>query len=120
ARLIFGADRRDRGTIELHGKRLPEGGPKAAIAAGIALLTEDRKGQGLVPGHSVRDNFALPNLRFWSRLGFIRARQEQAAFARQAGSLRIRVAHPEDPVRNLSGGNQQKVILAKWLERNCD
>jgi ribose transport system ATP-binding protein len=120
ARLIFGADQREAGTVELDGKLLPIKGPRDAIGAGIALLTEDRKGQGLVPAHSVRANFALPNLAFWSRCGFINSRREQAAFARFAASLRIRTADPEDPVRNLSGGNQQKVILAKWLQRNCE
>jgi ABC-type sugar transport system ATPase subunit len=120
ARLIFGADQREAGTVELDGKLLPPTGPEGAIHSGIALLSEDRKGQGLVLAHSVRDNFALPNLASWSRLGFIRSRREQAAFARLAGRLRIRVADPEAPVRNLSGGNQQKVILAKWLQRNCE
>src|SRR5262249_55735377 len=119
ARLIFGADEREAGDVELDGKLLARGGPEGAIRAGIALLTEDRKGQGLVPAPSVRSNFALPNLASWSRLGFLRRRREQAAFARLAQSLRIHVADPEDPVRNLSGGNQQKVILAKWLQRNC-
>jgi ABC-type sugar transport system ATPase subunit len=120
ARLIFGADERESGTVALDGKPLSRAGPKAAIHAGIALLTEDRKGQGLVPAHSVRANFALPNLSFWSRFGFIRSRREQASFAGYAKSLRIRVANPDAPVRNLSGGNQQKVILAKWLQRNCE
>ncbi len=68
----------------------------------------------------MRDNFALPNLASWSRAGFIQFRRERQAFARHAAALRIRVADPNEPVRNLSGGNQQKVILAKWLERNCD
>jgi ribose transport system ATP-binding protein len=120
ARLIFGADEREAGTVELDGRPVVIAGPADAIRAGIALLTEDRKSQGLVPAHSVRDNFALPNLDRWSRFGFVNSRREQAAFDRFAAGLRIRVADPEEPVRNLSGGNQQKVILAKWLERNCE
>lgn len=120
ARLIFGADRRDGGTIALDGRPLTIAQPRDAIRSGIALLTEDRKGQGLVVNQSVRDNFALPNLPFWSRLGFVNSRREGVAFNRFVESLRIRLADPEQPVKNLSGGNQQKVVLAKWLQRNCD
>lgn len=120
ARLIFGADRREAGTMELDGSNLAINCPRDAIRAGIALLTEDRKGQGLVPAHTVRENFALPNLAAWSRAGFINARHEQRAFARHVANLRIRAARPDEPIRNLSGGNQQKVILAKWLERHAE
>jgi ABC-type sugar transport system ATPase subunit len=120
ARLIFGADRADSGRVEVDGRPVRLTGPREAIRAGIALLTEDRKGQGLVPAHSVRDNFALPNLASWSRLGYINRRRERDAFVRHVESLRIRVADVEQPARNLSGGNQQKVVLAKWLERDCD
>jgi ABC-type sugar transport system ATPase subunit len=120
ARLIFGADRADCGRVEVDGRPVRLSHPRDAIRAGIALLTEDRKGQGLVPAHSVRDNFALPNLASWSRLGFVNRRREREAFGRRVEALRIRVADPEQPARNLSGGNQQKVVLAKWLERDCD
>jgi ABC-type sugar transport system ATPase subunit len=120
ARLIFGADRADGGRVEVDGRPVHLAHPRDAIRAGIALLTEDRKGQGLVPAHSVRDNFALPNLGSWSRLGFVNRRRERDAFARHVAGLRIRVADPEQPARNLSGGNQQKVVLAKWLQRDCD
>jgi ABC-type sugar transport system ATPase subunit len=120
ARLLFGADRPEGGTVELDGRLLHLTGPRDAIRAGIALLTEDRKGQGLVLAHSVRDNFALPNLGSWSRLGFVNRRREGDAFRRYAERLRIRVADPGQPVRDLSGGNQQKVVLARWLQRNCE
>jgi ribose transport system ATP-binding protein len=120
ARLIFGADRADRGTVELDGRPLRIRSPRDAIAAGIALLTEDRKGQGLVLAHSVRDNFALPNLGAWSRLGWLNRRLERSAFRDFAGRLRIRISGAEQPAGTLSGGNQQKVVLAKWLQRNCD
>jgi ABC-type sugar transport system ATPase subunit len=120
ARLIFGADRREAGVIELDGRELDIRSPRDAIRAGIALLTEDRKAQGLVLNQSVRENFALPNLGRLSALGFVRRRAEQAALARRTRELRIRLAGPEQPARNLSGGNQQKVVLAKWLERNCE
>jgi ribose transport system ATP-binding protein len=120
ARLIFGADRREAGTIELDGRQLAIRSPRDAIRAGLALLTEDRKSQGLVLAQSVRENFALPNLARFSSLGFLRRRAERQALARHVEALRIRLASAEQPARNLSGGNQQKVVLAKWLERNCE
>jgi ABC-type sugar transport system ATPase subunit len=120
ARLIFGADRAEAGTIELDGRPLAIRSPGDAIRAGICLLTEDRKAQGLILGQSVCENFALPNLGRLSALGFVRRRAEQAALAHYTQELRIRLADPEQPARNLSGGNQQKVVLAKWLERHCE
>jgi ABC-type sugar transport system ATPase subunit len=120
ARLLFGADRPDRGVIELDGKPLLFRGPRDAIRAGICLLTEDRKTEGLVLGHSVLANFALPNLGRWSWLGWLNRRRERRAFDRHAGALRIKVSRPGQSVLTLSGGNQQKVVLAKWLEANCD
>jgi len=120
ARLIFGADRRDAGTIALDGRPLNIATPRDAIRAGIGLLTEDRKGQGLVLPQSVRSNFALPNLARWSRFGFVKRRRERAAFEKQVAGLHIRLADPEQPVRDLSGGNQQKIVLAKWLQRDCE
>lgn len=119
-RLIFGADRREAGEIRLDGNLLTIRSPRDAIAAGIGLLTEDRKLQGLVLQHSVRDNYALPNLNRLTRHGFIRVRQEREDFGRYADLLRIRIPHQEQRAGNLSGGNQQKVVLAKWLARDCD
>ncbi|HAK94894.1 MAG TPA: D-xylose ABC transporter ATP-binding protein, partial [Planctomycetes bacterium] len=87
---------------------------------GICLLTEDRKSQGLILGHSVRENFGLPNLPHLSAFGFVKARAERRAFQRFIDVLRIKVPHQEQPAKNLSGGNQQKVVLAKWLEADCD
>ncbi len=120
ARLIFGADRRDSGEIQLDGRRLEIRNPRQAIAAGIGLLTEDRKLQGLVLGASVRDNFSLPNLARLSWVGFVRKRVEREEFAGYVDQLKIRIPHQEQRARNLSGGNQQKVVLAKWLARNCE
>ncbi|MEI6257610.1 MAG: sugar ABC transporter ATP-binding protein [Planctomycetota bacterium] len=119
-RLIFGADKRHAGEITLDGCRLDIRSPRDAIAAGIGLLTEDRKLQGLVLGHSVRENFALPNLGRFSRFGFVDGRREREACGRHVEMLRIKVPHQEERARNLSGGNQQKVVLAKWLERDCE
>jgi ABC-type sugar transport system ATPase subunit len=72
-----------------------------------------------VLGHSVRENFGLPNLDWLSQGGFVRTAEERAAFARLVESLRIRIPHQEQAARNLSGGNQQKVVLAKWVARHC-
>ena len=88
-RLIFGADLRDAGEISIDGRRLAIRSPRDAIAAGIGLLTEDRKLQGLVLAHSIRDNFALPNLDRFSRLGFLDARREQAAFAGHLAAVAV-------------------------------
>ncbi|MGF1581361.1 MAG: sugar ABC transporter ATP-binding protein [Gemmataceae bacterium] len=120
ARLIFGADRADNGTITLDGTTLRIRNPRDAIRAGICMLTEDRKAQGLVLDATVRDNFGLPNLSDMSRLGFVRLDLERSALARYVERLRIQISSPEQLVRNLSGGNQQKVVLAKWLARNAE
>jgi ABC-type sugar transport system ATPase subunit len=119
-RLVFGADRREGGTIELDGRPLAVRSPRDAIRAGIALLTEDRKSQGLVLDLSARENFGLPNLRRWTRFGLVSRRRERGALARFAENLRIKLTHVEQLARSLSGGNQQKLVLAKWLERNCE
>ena len=71
-------------------------------------------------GHSVRENFGLPNLRWLSRRGFVDQPQEREAFARYVDQLRIKVAGQDQAAGTLSGGNQQKVVLAKWLARNCE
>ncbi len=119
ARLIFGADRIEGGEIRVGGRVVAIRSPRDAIRHGIALLTEDRKAQGLFPGLSARENFALPGLARWSRLGWIARRREGTAFSRWVGSLSIRLASPEQPVRNLSGGNQQKLLVARWLESDA-
>ena len=120
ARLIFGADKRSAGQIYLDGKQLHVRGPRDAIAQGIALLPEDRKGQGLVLMHGLRDNFGLPNMSWLSRLGFVLGRLEKRRFGEYVERLRIRTPSQTQAARNLSGGNQQKVVLAKWLARNCE
>ena len=119
-RLLFGADPREAGEIRLDGRLLNIGSPSDAIAAGIGLLTEDRKTQGLVLAHSVRENFALPNLERLSSQGFVRMRAEREEFARYVEQLKIKIPNQEQRAGNLSGGNQQKVVLAKWLARHCE
>jgi ABC-type sugar transport system ATPase subunit len=120
ARLVFGADRPDSGTITLRGRRLRLRGPRDAIRAGICLLTEDRKGQGLILNESVRTNFGLPNLDFFSRWGILRQRLEKMALEEYVQSLRIKVPSTETPAHHLSGGNQQKLVLAKWLQAHSE
>lgn len=119
-RLIFGADVPDAGRVELDGQELVVRSPRDAIRAGICLLTEDRKSQGLVLELSVRENFGLPNLNGFARGGFVDQRRERKEFGKYVESLSIKIPHQEELARNLSGGNQQKVVLAKWLERNAE
>ena len=119
-RLIFGADSRTAGSIHLDGRRLDIKTPRNAIRAGIGLLTEDRKTQGLVIQHSVRENFGLPNLGRFARAGFVNQLKERKAFSSYVDRIDIRLSHQDQLARNLSGGNQQKVVLAKWLERSCE
>lgn len=115
-RLIAGADRAQKGTIAIDGKQARIRSPHDAIAAGIAFITEDRKGQGLVLGMSVRENTTLAHLERFTMGGFVINRQaEREATERFIKDLRIRTPHADQPVVNLSGGNQQKVVLAKWL-----
>jgi ribose transport system ATP-binding protein len=119
ARLIAGVDPMDDGRVYLDGKQVELNNPRAAIAAGIGLLTEDRGGQGLVLGHSVQSNFGLPNLERFCRGPVLIPRRERAAYESYAKKLRI-VADATQAAGTLSGGNQQKVVLAKWLERDCE
>ena len=120
ARLLFGADKADAGSIFLNGEAVEIGKPREAIERGICLLTEDRKEQGLILIHSARENFGLPNLKAFVRKLLLDQGQEQGAFEVYVGSLKIKVSGPSQRAGNLSGGNQQKVVLAKWLQRNAD
>jgi len=119
-RIIFGADRADRGQIFVDGEPVHIRSPRDAIRRRICLLTEDRKGQGLVLTHSVRENFGLPNLDRYVRGPFIDQQMEREELASYIDLLRIKVPSGEHLVENLSGGNQQKVVLAKWLAHNAD
>jgi len=116
ARLIFGANRRESGQILLDGREVDIRSPRDAIRHGICLLPEDRKAQGLVLKASARDNFALPNLKRWSRRGWIDRRAEAGRFQEHVAALNIRQAGPDQPALHLSGGNQQKLLVARWLE----
>ena len=115
ARLLFGIDPLDSGEILVRGRRVDIGSPRDAIAAGIALIPEDRRGQGLVLDHTVKDNLLLPLLRSLTRTGFVDDGEGNRAAQRFAEKLKIRATSIFQPVRLLSGGNQQKVVIAKWL-----
>jgi ribose transport system ATP-binding protein len=115
ARAIFGADPFDSGTIYLDGKQVRIRSPRDAIKLGIGLVTEDRKALGLVLGMAVRENVSLANLGSLSRLGFVSRRRERDVATRYVEDLMIKTPSIEQAVQNLSGGNQQKVVLAKWL-----
>jgi ABC-type sugar transport system ATPase subunit len=119
-RLVFGADSPDAGRILIDGEAVSIRSPRDAISHRICLLPEDRKGQGLVLAHAVRENFGLPNLDRFVRGPFLDQRRERSEFASYADSLKIKVTSPEQPAQNLSGGNQQKVVLAKWLASRAD
>jgi ribose transport system ATP-binding protein len=114
-RAICGADRFASGSVALAGTALHLAGPHDAIEAGLALVTEDRKAQGLILGMSIRENVTLPHLEKFTRYGVVERKIETEAVANVAAELGIRARSIEQPVRSLSGGNQQKVVLAKWL-----
>ncbi|WP_017615081.1 sugar ABC transporter ATP-binding protein [Nocardiopsis salina] len=115
ARAVFGADPYDSGSVEVLGNRLPGGDVGAALGAGLGLVPEDRKGQGLVLDASVEENLGLVTLGPSSRGGFVDLQGQRSSAVRIADELSIRMAHIGQHVRTLSGGNQQKVVIGKWL-----
>ncbi len=119
-RAIFGADPKDAGKITLDGRRLRIKSPTDAVRAGIGLLPEDRKEQGTILAMSVRKNVTMPSL--WSRFarfGFIKQAEEKKTTRQLIEKLAIKTNSTETDVTDLSGGNQQKVVLAKWLGTSC-
>jgi ribose transport system ATP-binding protein len=119
-RAIAGADIPEQGAIDVQGRAIRIRSPHDGIAAGFAFITEDRKAQGLVLGMSVRENVTLAHLeQFVERDRLIDRRKEQATTREYIEQLDIRTPSTEQLVRNLSGGNQQKVVLAKWLLGNA-
>ncbi len=117
ARAVFGIDRFDSGTVTVAGHRLSGGSPQAAMAAGIALVPEDRRQQGLVMDMAIDQNVALASLPRLSRGGLIRSSSERALALTWAERLQLKFGRLGNPVSTLSGGNQQKVVLGKWLAR---
>ena len=115
ARAVFGVDRWDGGEVEVAGKPLKPGAPSLAMAAGLALVPEDRRAQGLVMGMSIERNIGLTGLRANSRAGVMNRGSERSRAVDWAVRLQVKYARLADVVGTLSGGNQQKVVLAKWL-----
>jgi rhamnose transport system ATP-binding protein len=115
ARAIFGIDKPDAGHVEVDGRRIPAGKPIAAMEAGIGFVPEDRRQQGLVMDLSIARNATMTRMGTLARLGLIRSAAENRLAREWATRLQLKFHRLEDPAGFLSGGNQQKVVLAKWL-----
>ncbi len=114
-RLVFGADLPDRGALRLNGRPFVPREPADAIAAGIGYCTEDRKSEGIVPDLSVRENLTLALLPRLTKRGIVDEKAQRRVVNRFIERFGIKCSSPEQAVRELSGGNQQKVLLARWL-----
>jgi simple sugar transport system ATP-binding protein/ribose transport system ATP-binding protein len=117
ARAVFGADRRERGDVQLLGRGLRLRSPRDAISRGLVLLPEDRKRQGLLMKRSVADNITLPYMRMLSNAGFVSERRTRRSARTLMERVDVRATGPRAPVSTLSGGNQQKVLFARLLFR---
>src|SRR2546423_4860527 len=118
ARAIFGADAVDDGKVYLEGRPLDVRSPGDAIDAGLAFLTEDRKAEGIIPELSVRENLTLAALPQLSKMGVVSRAKQEEIVAQYMKRLGIKASSAEQKIRELSGGNQQKVLLARWLCKN--
>ena len=118
-RAIAGVDRMDSGGVYVHGQEVRCTSPSAAIKSGVAYLTEDRKTEGLVLDHSLRDNYALPSLNRLSVAGLVQHRQIDAEAQQYMDRLNIKAPDIHTLARQLSGGNQQKAVVARWLGAQC-
>jgi len=119
ARVLFGLDQADGGTMEIDGAAYAPHSPREALAAGLALVPEDRRTQGVGLPLSLRENIVLASLDRFSRFGFMRRRAETERARGFIASLRIKAPDETVPAASLSGGNQQKVAIAKWLCREA-
>ncbi|MDP8177388.1 sugar ABC transporter ATP-binding protein [Pasteurella skyensis] len=120
ARLIFGADRKDSGKVYINGKEVQIDSPKDAVAAGIGYLSEDRKRYGLIVDKPVEENTVIANLDSFMKGLFIDTEKSREVSKKYVNELKTKTPSVEQPVKKLSGGNQQKVVIAKWLVRDCD
>ena len=112
---IFGSEPIVEGEIKIDGETVEPTGPRSMMNSGVALLTEDRKVLGLLPELSIRENVTIASLRSGSRKGLLPGKEQAAAADKLLDSLRLRAGSYDQPVSTLSGGNQQKVLLARWL-----
>ena len=119
-RAIFGADPLDGGKVYVHGKEVKIKTPSDAIKAGIAFLTEDRKGQGLVLAQTIRTNLILANMKGFSNGLFLNEKKILESGEKNIASLRIKTPSIDEIVGQLSGGNQQKVVIGKWVNTDAD
>lgn len=120
AHAVFGADAYTQGEMKISGKRYHPRSPKDALRRGIGLIPEDRKKQGVVQGMSIKENTTYSILPRCSNLSVISKKQEKSIVDQYIRELKIKTFSDRQPVKNLSGGNQQKVVLAKMLATNCD
>ena len=120
SRLIFGADAADGGEVWLAGRKLALRQPEDAVRAGIALVPEERRKQGVLVEETVKHNLSLPILRKLSSLGFVQRGAESAHAAKMVEQLGVQPGDPNRALKHLSGGNQQKVAVGKWLPTNAD
>ncbi len=118
AKAIFGAEPVDSGTVKVGGEDVRTGSPAAAIKAGIAFLPEDRKSEGIIPDLSVKENIVAAALPRFARAGIVSEKAQDELVEEFIRRLGIKASSPDQPVRELSGGNQQKVLLARWLCMN--
>ncbi|ROV66603.1 ATP-binding cassette domain-containing protein, partial [Streptomyces globisporus] len=116
---IYGARKASTGTVTVAGKQLPPGSVRAAVAAGIGLAPEERKAQALLMTESVTRNVSVSSLSRFARIGWIDRGGERKAARSATRELQMRPDNPDAAVRTLSGGNQQKAVLARWLLRGC-
>jgi ABC-type sugar transport system ATPase subunit len=119
AKAIFGLDTEAHGRVEVAGKVLAGGSPAAAMRAGLGLVPEDRKRQGLIAGLTALENLTLPTLEQLSRFGWIRLGAERAVAKEVFARLKLPPPGLDQAAGGLSGGNQQKIVLAKWLAARC-
>lgn len=115
ARLLYGADQRRHGTVTIDNVAVAPNNPRAAITAGMVLCPEDRKFEGIIQGRSIEENINVSTRRHFSPFGIIRPRKEAAVADRYIAKLKVRTPSSKQDIVNLSGGNQQKVILGRWL-----
>lgn len=120
ARAIFGADKRDGGTIKVNGKEVDIRTPQQAVCEGICYISEDRKRYGLLLDKSVTENSVLASLKEFTKYGFIDDGAAEKQAEKVNAKLRTKTSSMSQILRNLSGGNQQKVVVARWLIKNSD